>query len=339
MIKHKSQRVGVFIDVQNMYYSARKLYGHKVNFGEILVAAEAGRQLIRAIAYVVEATGEEGAFFEALNARGMETKSRPVQIFEDGARKADWDVGMVVDMIRISEVLDTVVIVSGDGDFVEVVEYLKHHGKQVEVIAFRETSSKKLVDVVDDFTNLSDDTKRFLIGATAVEPTEPRRPQGTPKHRNIPVIIHDDTDLSAMSHIPVKPAVSQRPPVITRPPVIPAKAGSQRPSVIPAPPTGGSASRAEKAGIQKGQPPQKQPQRPPVIPAPPRAGLPRVEKAGIQKGQANNKPQQKPQQPAQKPHVKPAQPQQQQRGNNQPQRQNNQRPPQQNRSSFSSGPV
>ena len=165
MIKHKDQRVGVFIDVQNMYYSAKKLYGSKVNFGEILETAVAGRQLIRAIAYVVKATGEEGAFFEALFHRGIETKEREVQVFAGGAKKADWDVGMAVDAIRIGEILDVVVLVSGDGDFVELVEYLKHHGRQVEAIAFRETTSSKLVGAVDDFIDLSKDKERYLINA------------------------------------------------------------------------------------------------------------------------------------------------------------------------------
>jgi uncharacterized LabA/DUF88 family protein len=180
MIKHKNQRVGVFIDVQNMYYSAKKLYGAKVNFGEILATAVADRQLIRAIAYVVKATGEEGAFFEALFHRGIETKEREVQVFVGGAKKADWDVGITVDAIRIGEILDVVVIVSGDGDFFELVEYLKHHGRQVEAIAFRETASSKLVGAVDDFTDLSKDKDRYLIttpsrrrGAGAMDRIEP----------------------------------------------------------------------------------------------------------------------------------------------------------------------
>jgi uncharacterized LabA/DUF88 family protein len=175
MIKHKSQRVGVFIDVQNMYYSAKKLYNMKVNFGEILKEAVADRQLIRAIAYVVNATGEEGKFFEALHERGLETKERPVQVFQDGAKKADWDVGMTVDAIRIGELLDVIVLVSGDGDFVELVEYLQHHGRQVETIAFRETSSSKLVETVDSFTDLSKDQDRFLI----VDRRSPRAPRKT----------------------------------------------------------------------------------------------------------------------------------------------------------------
>lgn len=163
MIKHPSQRVGVFIDVQNMYYSAKNLFNCKVDFGQILEAAVADRQLIRAIAYVVKATGEEKPFFEALYQRGLETKERDVQVFSSGAKKADWDVGMAVDAIRIGEILDVVILVTGDGDFVELVDYLKHHGRQVEVMAFRETSSTKLVEVADDFTDLSKDQDRFLI--------------------------------------------------------------------------------------------------------------------------------------------------------------------------------
>ncbi len=163
-IKHKDQRVGVFIDVQNMYYSAKALYSRKVNFGAILDSAVADRKLIRALAYVVRATGDEDPFFEALNQRGIETKERELQEFHGGQKKADWDVGITVDAIRISEVLDVVVIVSGDGDFVELVEYLKHHGKQVEVVAFRKSASSRLVEAADDFVDLGADNK-YLIGS------------------------------------------------------------------------------------------------------------------------------------------------------------------------------
>jgi uncharacterized LabA/DUF88 family protein len=165
-IKHKNQRVGVFIDVQNLYYSARHLYHSKVNFGEILKAAVGERQLIRAIAYVVRATGEEDTFFEALNQRGLETKEREVQEFKDGSKKADWDVGIAVDAIRISEIVDVIVLVSGDGDFVEMVEYLQHHGRQVEAIAFKSSASQKLIAAVDDFTDLGAEKEKYLIKYT-----------------------------------------------------------------------------------------------------------------------------------------------------------------------------
>jgi len=180
MIKHPSQRVGVFIDVQNMYYSARNLFNSKVNFGGILETAVAGRQLIRAIAYVVEATGEEKPFFEALHQRGLETKMREVTVFASGAKKADWDVGMAVDAIRIGEILDVVVLVTGDGDFVDLVDYLRHHGRQVEVLAFGETTSAKLREAADDYIDLSQDKERYLIASQyrqhPAQPAAPRRP-------------------------------------------------------------------------------------------------------------------------------------------------------------------
>ncbi len=164
MIKHKDQRVGVFIDVQNMYYSGRNLHDAKVNFGAVVEAAVSGRNLIRAIAYVVKTkTGEERPFFEALMSSGIETKEKVLMEYFGGAKKADWDVGIAVDAIRIGTLLDVVVLVSGDGDFHPLVEYLKNQGRQVEVIAFRGTASTKLVEIADNFTDLSSDQDRFLI--------------------------------------------------------------------------------------------------------------------------------------------------------------------------------
>ncbi|TAN34117.1 NYN domain-containing protein [Patescibacteria group bacterium] len=164
-LKHPDQRVGVFIDVQNMYYSAKNLYGAKVNFGNIVREAIAGRKLIRAIAYVVRTeTKEEQPFFDALYNLGIETKEKPLQIFLGGEKKADWDVGIAVDIIRLASTLDAVVLVSGDGDFLPVVEYVRfNQGKQAEVMAFGETASSKLKEAADDFTDLSGDKGKFLI--------------------------------------------------------------------------------------------------------------------------------------------------------------------------------
>lgn len=163
-LKHPDQRVGVFIDVQNMYYSARHLFGKKVNFGNIVDEMVAGRRLIRAIAYVVRTESQdEQPFFEALYNLGIETREKDLQIFQGGSKKADWDVGLTVDAIRMAASLDSVVIVSGDGDYLPLVEYLQSQGKQVEVAAFGETTSSRLLEVVDDFVDLSEDKRRFLI--------------------------------------------------------------------------------------------------------------------------------------------------------------------------------
>ena len=164
-LKHPDQRVGVFIDVQNMYYSAKNLFGQIVNFGNIVKEATAGRKLIRAIAYVVSTESqEEKPFFDALNSLGIETRERPLQIFFGGEKKADWDVGLTVDAIRLAQTLDAIVLVSGDGDYVPLVDYVRlNQGKQAEVMAFGETTSTKLIEAADDFIDLSADKEKFLI--------------------------------------------------------------------------------------------------------------------------------------------------------------------------------
>src|SRR3990167_886730 len=141
-IKHKAQRVGVFIDTQNLYHSAKNLYRARVNFANVLKEALSGRILIRAMAYVVTTeSGEEKAFFEALTKIGIEIKTKDLQVFYGGAKKADWDVGMAVDAVKMAPKLDAVVLATGDGDFVPLVEYLKQAGVQVEVISFGRSSS------------------------------------------------------------------------------------------------------------------------------------------------------------------------------------------------------
>jgi uncharacterized LabA/DUF88 family protein len=169
-LKHPDQRVGVFIDVQNMYYSAKNLFGAKVNFGNILKEACAGRKLIRAIAYVVSTESkDEQPFFDALYNLGIETKDKPLQIFYGGEKKADWDVGIAIDIIRLAPTLDAVVVVSGDGDFVPLIEYVRiNQGRQAEVMAFGETTSSKLIEAVDDFTDLSQEKGKFLISSAIV---------------------------------------------------------------------------------------------------------------------------------------------------------------------------
>ena len=164
VIKHKEQRVGVFIDTQNLYHSARNLYQARVNFGAVLKDAVAGRKLVRAVAYVITTeAGDEKNFFEALSKLGIETKTKDLQIFSGGAKKADWDVGLAVDAIKMSPRLDSVVIVSGDGDFVPLVEYLQTIGVQVEVVSFGKSTSGKLREAVDDFVDLSLDPDKYLM--------------------------------------------------------------------------------------------------------------------------------------------------------------------------------
>jgi len=169
------QTVGVFIDTQNMYHSGRNLFGKRVNFGNIVKDATGNRKLLRAISYMVRTkTGEENAFVEALQNLGIEIREKELMEFQSGAKKADWDVGMAVDAIRMSDMLNVIVLITGDSDFIPLVEYLQSRGRLVEVMSFRETTATKLIEAADFFTDLSKNKRRYLIGG-ANYPRTPRQ--------------------------------------------------------------------------------------------------------------------------------------------------------------------
>ncbi len=172
IIPHKEQRVGIFIDIQNLYHSAKNLYGARVNYGELIKQLTAGRRLVRVLAYVVKSdpeTGEE-SFFEALEKTGIELRSKDIQVFSSGVKKADWDVGLTVDAIRMASMFDVVILVSGDGDFVPLVHYLQWGlGRGVEVAAFGRTSSSRLKEIADNFVDL-DNLPRVIFRAPTRTP-------------------------------------------------------------------------------------------------------------------------------------------------------------------------
>ncbi len=165
VIKHKEQRVGIYIDAQNLYHSGKNLYHSKVNFGVIVKDALEGRKLVRAVAYVIATeSGEESGFFDALTKMGIETKVKDLQIFSSGAKKADWDVGLAIDAVKLSPKLDTVILITGDGDFVPLVEYLQmNQGCQVEVVSFGKSTSAKLIEAADHFTDLDQNSGKYIL--------------------------------------------------------------------------------------------------------------------------------------------------------------------------------
>ena len=166
-MKHKEQRVAIFFDIQNLYHSAKNLYQARVNFKEVLRAALAGRKLIRAIGYVVKSETAEGesSFFDALEKIGIELRMKDLQVYPGGFKKADWDVGMAVDAIRLKDSVDSIVLITGDGDFIPLIEYLNGLGKQVEVIAFGRSASAKIKEAADEFFDLESQPGKFLISS------------------------------------------------------------------------------------------------------------------------------------------------------------------------------
>ena len=160
----EDQRVGVFVDVQNMYYSAKNRYNSKVDFEALLSEAGKGRKLVRAFAYAIESdTPGDESFFELLEEFGYEVKKKELKVYYGGAKKGDWDMGIAIDAMKMASKLDVVCLVTGDGDFTALVEHLKANGVKVEIIAFSESASQKLIKSANGFVDMSDDQRKFLM--------------------------------------------------------------------------------------------------------------------------------------------------------------------------------
>ncbi len=161
---HLDQQVAVLADAQNLYHSSHSMYSSNVDYEALLEAAAADRRLTRAIAYVIRAEAEdEERFFDALGDIGFETKIKDIQRFSDGSIKADWDVGMSLDAITLASHVDVVVLCTGDGDFTRLCSHLRHEGVRVEVMAFGGSTADRLVEAADEYTDLGEETDRFLL--------------------------------------------------------------------------------------------------------------------------------------------------------------------------------
>jgi uncharacterized LabA/DUF88 family protein len=161
---HDGQRVAVLADSQNLYHSAQSVYSRNIDYASLLEKAVQGRELTRAIAYVIRAQSEdEERFFEALVDIGFETKIKDIKTFGDGSKKADWDIGMSLDAVTLANHVDTVVLCTGDGDFSRLCSHLRHEGVRVEVMGFEESAADDLVDAADSFVDLSEREETFLL--------------------------------------------------------------------------------------------------------------------------------------------------------------------------------
>ncbi|MFA6272410.1 MAG: NYN domain-containing protein [Patescibacteria group bacterium] len=206
-IRHKEQRVGVFVDVSNMYHTAKHLFNANVNYGKILEETVSERKLIRAVAYVVRSqSNEEELFFEALSNQGYEVKAKDLQVFIGGAKKGDWDVGIAMDIMRMASKLDVIVLASGDGDFTELLKHAKALGCRTEVAAFGKSASAKLIEEADSFIDLNEQKAKFLI-VKGKHSSLPRR------NINVPTRPVQATPISPVSRVssprPVRRVISR----------------------------------------------------------------------------------------------------------------------------------
>lgn len=157
------QRIGIFIDVQNMFYSAKLLHQSKVDYGRLLREITGTRQLVRAIAYIVQKPDvNQAGFHEALTRFGYELKIKELKIRPDpdgragSTAKGSWDIGLTIDALMMAPKLDTVILVTGDGDYVPLVDTLKSQGCRVEVVSFERSTAGELIRAADQYIPIQD---------------------------------------------------------------------------------------------------------------------------------------------------------------------------------------
>ena len=203
------QRVAMLIDVQNMYYAARNLYNSKLEFSKLLTTLGRGRRLSRAIAYIVERPGmEQDKFVEVLRRNGYEVRKKLLIERSDGSQKGDWDLGIAIDAIALSDKVDVVILVTGDGDFVSLVHYLHSKGIRVEVASFPETTALELMRSCNYYHRLNENvllpSGQFSLNEQGNradtssdrddEPAQEEQPEVDPSKHRSPVDDYDEED-------------------------------------------------------------------------------------------------------------------------------------------------
>lgn len=153
-----TERVGVFVDVANLLYSSRNMR-ISIDFGHLLEFLRGNRRLVRAQAYAPTSPEPhaEQQFLSVVKGVGYRITTKNYKTFSSGAKKADLDLDLCMDIVRLvdARALDTVVLVSGDSDFLPLLEYCSDHGVRVEVAAFDDSASTVLRQSCDLFINLS----------------------------------------------------------------------------------------------------------------------------------------------------------------------------------------
>jgi uncharacterized LabA/DUF88 family protein len=156
--KNTDQRIAIFVDVQNMFYSAKTLHQSKVDYRKLLEAVVAGRKLVRATAYVVQkADVDQSSFLEALRRSGFEVREKELTIRDDGSCKGDWKVEIALDAVSMEPKLDCVCLVTGDGDFAPLADTLAQRGCRVEVVSFEQSTSNDLLRASHQFIPIDQD--------------------------------------------------------------------------------------------------------------------------------------------------------------------------------------
>ena len=156
-----AQRVGILVDVQYLYHTARSQRQGRVMYDTMYTGLAAGRPVIRAIAYAIQRPDvDQTGFFDALNRFGFDVRVRESKMRQSETdnrmvpTRTSWEVGITLDAVTLAERVDAVILVTGDGSYTQLVNYLKQAGCHVEVAAFEHSIASELRKSADRFISI-----------------------------------------------------------------------------------------------------------------------------------------------------------------------------------------
>jgi len=153
------EKVSIFVDVQNIYYTTKQSYNCHFNYNAFWDKATSNREIVTAIAYAIDRRDEKQKQFQNILRRiGLEVKLKPFIQRLDGSAKGDWDVGITLDVIEYAERSDVVILASGDGDFDLLVNKIKNNfGISVEIYGVRPLTAEALIRSASRFVPIQDE--------------------------------------------------------------------------------------------------------------------------------------------------------------------------------------
>ncbi len=153
------KKIAVFVDVQNIYYTTRQAYGRQFNYRNLWQRISAEGEIVSAIAYAIHRSDDKQLKFQdALKHIGFTVKLKPYIQRSDGSAKGDWDVGIAIDVMEIAKDVDTVVLLSGDGDFDLLLDKISNdYGVSTEVYGVPALTANSLIDSASTYHRIEDD--------------------------------------------------------------------------------------------------------------------------------------------------------------------------------------
>ena len=153
------KKIAVFVDVQNIYYTTRQTYGRQFDYRKLMKRIRTEGEIVSATAYAIHRGDEKQLKFQnALKQMGFTVKLKPYIQRSDGSAKGDWDVGIAIDVLETAKDVDTVVLLSGDGDFDLLLEKInKDYAVSTEVYGVPALTANSLIEATNIYHAIDED--------------------------------------------------------------------------------------------------------------------------------------------------------------------------------------